>query len=186
MICWVHGAKASPRSFNYLLGLLPDHALMMYEYRVETPLRDNIARLEELAAAQSITRFVGHSLGGVIAAEMVKRHGGKGVAIASPLGGSDLANFMPVSQMLFDVASLQPIFRGLNAHTFNTDFLSIVASNDGGYSDGVITVKSQKGARGSLLAHFDANHFEVLLDPAVAELIRNHLFIAAPHRSAAA
>ena len=98
------------------------------------------------------------------------------VTLASPLGGSTIANFIPVSRMLYDVASTRPIYKEISRHSFDKTTLCVVATNDGGYSDGVVTVQSQLSARGAKIKNVDINHFEVLLDPYVKQLVQEHLY----------
>ena len=177
MICWIHGAMSTPRSFNYIRSNLPDHPELVFEYSVNTPIRDNLAVLTELLENNPVTAIVGHSLGGVLGTLMKIRLGiPKIVTLASPLGGSMIANFLPVSRMLYDVASVRPIYKEIARHSFDHSSLCIVTSNDGGYSDGVVTVQSQLSAHGCKIKHVDINHFEVLLDPYVKDLILEHLF----------
>ncbi len=176
MICWVHGAYSTGRCFNYLRQFVEDKDALIYEYEVSVPLEHNIASLKRLLQTNQVDAIVGHSLGGLMAAIMVKRDlAPKGVAIASPLGGFLMGNFMPLIRVLHDTASLSAIPREITAHTFDERFLSIVASRNGSFSDGVVPVKSQEGAQGSKIKNIDSNHFEVLLEPYVGELIQEHL-----------
>lgn len=176
MICWVHGAYSTGRCFNYLRQFVEDKDALIYEYEVSVPLEHNISTLTRLLQTNHVDAIVGHSLGGMMAAIMVKRLAvSKGVAIASPLGGFMMANFMPLIRVLNDTASLSAIPREITTHTYDESFLSIVASKDGSFSDGVVPVKSQQGAQGSKIKMIDSNHFEVLLEPNVGELIQEHL-----------
>ena len=175
MICWVHGAFSSSRSFNYLKQFAPKNALM-FEYSVNTPLESNIETLSRLLEQNPVDAIVGHSLGGVMAAIMVKRLGiSKGVAISAPLRGFMIGNLFPFSQVLADTASWGPTICEIADHTFDDNFLSIVARQGNTASDGVVPVRSQLGAQGSRINYVDSNHFEVLLEPDVGQLIQKHL-----------
>lgn len=176
MICWIHGAFSSDKSFNYLRGNLPKHNYISFEYNALSPLAENIQTLTELLKEHEISGVIGHSLGGVMAALMVARgYAQKGVTIASPLGGFHLANLLPVNQLLMDVGSMRPIYHEIRSHKFGNKLLSIVASHDGGKSDGVVSISSQMAAK-CKTSRVELNHFEVLLDPSVSQLIQGHLF----------
>lgn len=111
-----------------------------------------------------------------MAALMISRGFAKtGVTIASPLGGFHLANLLPFNQLLLDVGSMRPVYKEIREHSFGDTLLSIVASNDGGKSDGVVSTSSQMAAK-CKTTRVELNHFEVLLDPAVSNLIKGHLF----------
>lgn len=177
MIAWIHGAKSTARSFNYLRSLLPEHPALVFEYRVETPLEKNIAALSLVLDQTPVKAIVGHSLGGVMGALMKIRHNvPRLVTISSPLAGSAVANFLPISRMMYDVASWRPVYGEISRHEFDPTTRCIVSTNDGGFSDGVVTVASQMNCRGAEIIKVDINHFEVLLDPYVADLIQEHLF----------
>lgn len=176
MICWIHGAFSSDRSFNYLRANLPKHDHISFEYDALRPLDENIKTLSVLLADNKVTSVVGHSLGGVMAALMVSRGLVKnGVTIASPLGGFHLANLLPINQLLLDVGSMRPIYHEIRGHSYGDNLLSIVATNDGGKSDGVVSTISQMAAK-CKTTRVELNHFEVLLDPSVSDLIKGHLF----------
>jgi pimeloyl-ACP methyl ester carboxylesterase len=174
MIAWIHGAFSTSRSFNYLIHYLPDNALR-FEYSETDPLEYNIERLVDEISKTPVRGVVGHSLGGVISAIINKRHGIKGAAIASPLGGFGIGNVFPMMQVLQDTASLtSPIIRELKSHKFSNDFLSICTELPNRNTDGVVPLRSQMALKGSVQKKVDTNHFEVLLDPRVGAYLDEH------------
>lgn len=176
-VCWIHGAYSSDRAFNYLRTKLPSHRRLVFEYDVRTPLELNLESLSQLLDSITVDGIVGHSLGGVMAALMVKReYAPRGVAIASPLGGFPVANFFPLTQLLVDVASTRRTFTELKAHNFEDKLLNIVASYDGRWTDGVVPVNSQLSVKTDLVEKVHMNHFEVLLDEKIGEMINDHIF----------
>lgn len=169
---------STPNVFNYFMERMPEHDALFFEYTVDVPLAVNIARLEKELAPFKVDAIVGHSLGGVMASLMVARGKiKKGAAIASPLGGFTISNWLPINQMLIDTRSWAPIYRELRNHKFNEDFLSVVARGfDSGESDGLVPVYSQTALTGCKRIDVDTNHFEVMLLSDVAEAIRDHIF----------
>ncbi len=178
MICWVHGAFSSSTVFNYLVSQMPDHDPVFFEYSVETPLAENVAALRKIMMKKKCRAMVGHSLGGIMAAEMV-RSGmvEQGVAIASPLGGFLIGNFIPFTRILNDTRSNSPLIRGIRQHEYDDKFLSIIARGfDGGDSDGVVGVPSQMALKTVKMKDINTNHFEVVLHNDTVKAVKEHLF----------
>lgn len=180
-IAYIHGARSSNRSFNYLVERLPEHEVLSFAYSCEIPLSQNIERIsEELSAAQP-DAIIGHSMGGLIAASYKMRNPSpKLVTIATPYNGSMAATMMRLFSQLFrDVCTTNPLFRRLQRHQYDHSFLAIVTTGqerDAFRSDGVITISTQKALTGCKYLMFPINHFEVLMAPEVAEAIEDHLF----------
>lgn len=172
MIIWVHGAFSTGRCFNYLKQFtnVPN---IIFEYSESTPLIQNITRLEGIVENNPITGIVGHSLGGLMAAIVNKRHGIRGVAISSPLGGFPIGTLSPL-RVMRDTAWSSPIINEIVHHNYGDDFLSICSHTTGNKTDGVVPLKSQLAIRGGLKKTLDCNHFEVLLEPKIGEYLSDH------------
>ena len=178
MICWVHGANSTSQVFNYLIGCVPEHDAIFFEYSCRNPLSENIEALTEFLKRENCTRVVGHSLGGVMGAAMMARgHADRATAIASPLGGIFAANFFPLYQLFSDVRSTSPLYCELRGHSFDESFLAIVAEGlDRGYTDGVVPLWSQRALKGVKSETFHTNHYEVVLSADVGRAISDHMF----------
>lgn len=178
MVCWVHGANSSGQVFNYIIDRMPEHEHVRFEYKVTTPLRENLERLEAFVALHGCEIVVGHSMGGVMAALLMARGKiKKGVAISSPLAGMLIGNFVPFIQVLIDLRITNPLYGELRRHRFDDRFLSIVATGfEPGYNDGVVPCASQRALCGGKKLEFVTNHYEVMLNKEVATAISGHVF----------
>lgn len=180
-IAYIHGAKSSRRSFNWLKDHLPEHDAVFVEYSDSRPLENNIDEIGHRLSIVLPDVIIGHSLGGVIAA-MVKAQlpETKIVTLAAPFGGSFAANLMRFhGQMYSDVASWNPLFSHLKLQAFDHSFLALVATgmeSERVPNDGVVTVASQESLTGCLYERVALNHFEILMDDGVAKKIERHIF----------
>lgn len=184
-VWYLHGAGASSRSFAWLRGRFPDHVFRDVEYDITEPADQVAARLAGMIAVEpGSASLVGHSLGGLIALAAAAKVPVRRIAtLAAPLGGSSLAGFMRwVSDSpLFE--SIRPhgaVVRAVRGTPVTCPVLSVVATRGLPFlpvpNDGVIAVSSQTALNGPFYHRVDVNHFEVLLDQGVADLLRDFLF----------
>jgi pimeloyl-ACP methyl ester carboxylesterase len=180
-ILFIHGANSTTRSFAYIrCALKVEHTAHFFEYDTHTPALINIAQCQQLVDEVRPDAIIGHSLGGVMAAYMTTD--AKKITLASPFGGSAVANWLPMySQLMRDVATTSPLIYGLRSKTVDgSKFLSIVANGlDGNGFDGVVSTISQTNLKGADYLIFDLNHMEVLLDESIVSIIENWLCPAA-------
>lgn len=180
-VAYIHGAKSTRRSFNYLVELLPEHEPVFVEYLSSTPLEQNIKTVTKRLLKEEPDAIIGHSLGGVIGAfAKLKMPHTRMVAIASPFGGVFMANFLRFQgQMYKDVGSWNPLFHQLHVSEFDASMLALVATGSEAETpatDGVVPVASQTALVGCLYEEVALNHFEVLMDEDVAKIIESHIF----------
>lgn len=171
-ILYIHGANSTARSFAYLKSKLSPHREYFFEYDTHVPAEINLGLGQAMVNAVEPDAIIGHSLGGVFTAYM--ETDAKKVSIASPFGGSAIANWLPMySQLMRDVATTSPLIRGLQYITHREDqFLAIVANGlDGRGFDGVVSATSQRRLKGVTFKQYDLNHFEVLVDDEIIEAI---------------
>jgi hypothetical protein len=151
---------------------LQTHEASFFEYDTHIPCSANINQCQNMTIGLQPDAIIGHSLGGIIAAHLSSD--AKRVTVASPFGGSAIANWLPMySQLMRDVATTSPIISALRSKKVDhARFLSIVANGlDGRGFDGVISTTSQKALYGPDYRTFDLNHFEVLVDDEIIDLI---------------
>lgn len=188
-IIYIHGANASPLSFNYLAQRLPSHEIQFVTYATFDRVADTIYKIvKDIESFGIDVCLIGHSLGGVIATNVsyaspfVK----KIVAISSPHGGSEIAQrlswFHPRYPMLKEISpngeAIAPVAkRGAIVPTM------CVVSCGGStpvfkqLNDGVVTVESQRALRNATaFEELDLNHFETLLSPRTVEIITDFIF----------
>jgi thioesterase domain-containing protein len=136
--------------------------------------------------------FVGHSYGGVLSVEIARKleHDSSKITVltlASPLGGSGAASvmklFRPHSHLFRNVGSHDKFMLDFKSKDLPCKTYSIITSSEEssqnfllpGRNDSVVTVESQEAFLEDAQhfhRHLDCNHFEVLLSPAVGEIIR--------------
>jgi hypothetical protein len=174
---FIHGANSTRRSFAWMRDALKTkHETHFFEYDTHQPAALNIAACQKLVDEIEPVAIIGHSLGGIMATYM--KCNARKVTIATPFGGSAIANWLPMySQLMRDVATTSPLIRGVrNVEIDGKDFLSIVANGlDGGGFDGVVSATSQRAIVGPTYHVFDLNHFEVLVDEDVISVIDDFL-----------
>lgn len=188
IICYIHGANSSSKSFAWLKDHIADHLPTFVEYSCDTPLSDNIDRITSaLSVLDEPVYLIGHSLGGVIAAAVAKNIPDKVVrlcTISAPFGGSRIANLLrwvTRSQLYTDINVYNPVLTALRATPVPVPHLAIITTAGGmpimGESnDGVVTVSSQMDMYGAHPVQVPLNHFEVLMAEETATLVRDHFF----------
>ncbi len=178
MICWIHGAFSTSRSFNYLKDFVSEPSLD-YSYSVRKPLTQNLDELCDLLEANPCRALIGHSLGGVLAILAKRRLGiEKVITLASPLGGTNVALLAPVTQLLVDLHPYGETVKEMSRHTYDDSLLSIIATGNDDIplsGDGVVSLASQRRLCGNQTVEIAVNHFEILLDDTVGKLISDYL-----------
>ncbi len=187
-IWFIHGAASTPLSFNWLKGQLRPHVAVDIAYENQTPLVETISYIRaEVAKCEVAPILIGHSLGGVIAASVAQVAPVSKIAtMGTPFGGSFAASvmrwFMP-TQLMRDISQQSPILASLQNDPPKIPILSFVTDSGlsvmGERTDGVVTVRSQTALKGPVYITVPNNHFEVLLDPSVAQQIDEFLGEAA-------
>jgi len=182
-IVFIHGANSTSKSFNYIRSQLPEHTAIMVEYSTEMPLAFNIDEIRKSLPDDDF-HIIAHSLGGIIAITLanILPNVKKVITMSSPFGGSGTADLLkwvfPQNQMFKDINSSSSIITRLVKPT--ADVLSIVSTSGGipiipTKNDGVVSVSSQKAIPNLNYIEVDTNHFEILLDNHVIDLIKIHL-----------
>lgn len=179
-IWYVHGAGASPHSFNWLQDKLPKHTARFITYKLNEYTESVAERLYKLIDEPCV--IIGHSLGGIVTMAcaghpMVE----KVVTLCAPFGGVRHAEFMSMfsfEPLFHDMRSHGPLLRKVRNRKIDKPHLAIVGTNGLPFTtesnDGVLTVASQM-AFDTPYEMLPLNHFEVLLSPQVAELITTFL-----------
>lgn len=185
MYVYIHGATASGQSFNYIRDLIRGKDLVL-EYESEAGFFNNLDRLsEEVTATSDRLFFVGHSLGGIYALSLAERFESRtlgGVTISTPYGGSEIAPFLkyfvPFNRLLKEIGpTSRPILHAQKIE-INRPWCNIVTTRGNSPwisapNDGVVTVESQRQHLGFDYVEISINHYEVLMDPEVVQIIMN-------------
>jgi pimeloyl-ACP methyl ester carboxylesterase len=179
-IIGIHGAFSTPHSFNYLKTNL-NYDWRMFDYSSRQNGLDRIIDIFEAEINQP-SIIIGHSLGGIIALNLMQNKNVKAViTLASPVNGVKVNPYMgwfllkdnfvheitPYSKIIRQTNEIledshKPIFH-INSTSGYNPFL--IESNDG-----VITLKSQYHYKNPKF-EVPANHHEILQHESTVEII---------------
>lgn len=187
-IWFIHGANASPVSFEYLKGALDWSNYTDITYSAKAPIHETVDRLVDmLDNEEDEVHIIGHSMGGILASAIAQRRPLQVetvTTISTPFGGSETANlmsfFMPFDPFLKNIRSSNDVLTKVRREGAAVPTLSIITtacSNpfEPRKNDGVVTVQSQLDFPGAIQIEHELNHFEALLSPAVADQISTHM-----------
>lgn len=184
-LVYIHGASATSESFNYIRDKLGKGIDVNYDSRngFENNLND---MLDQLSNVKDIA-FVAHSLGGIyslhIANTLPKQVLGA-VTLSTPYGGAEVAEFakffLPFSRLMRDIGPSSWAMKQADKIKIQHPWTNIVTVK--GHSpfimepnDGVVTISSQKHHEDMELVEVDYNHYEVVLNDKVVDLIRERV-----------
>jgi pimeloyl-ACP methyl ester carboxylesterase len=177
-IIFIHGAGASPQSFQYLTEHLDtEHIYFQWDVNKHS-LDECVTKLLFLIARVGECHLIGHSLGGIIAYVASKTTAVKSVTtIATPFGGCYVPWWIRWlnwnSCFMRNIDPNNPIILEAQEQSWGTPTHIMVATS-GTHplilepNDGVVTVQSQLSPLwfADELNYYNLNHFEVLLCPA--------------------
>lgn len=186
-IVYIHGANATPHSFNFIKTRLPTHGVTNIRYDAHDPLDEIIAQAEAtiLSDVKEPYHIVAHSLGGIVAVALSQRgnnrHMIKSIStLSTPFGGSEAATaasvLMPFNTFIKNINTHNPTLREIIAIGAVVPTMNIITTAGGTMferrpNDGVVTILSQVAFDGTYMVQVDLNHFEVLLSPTVTDYI---------------
>lgn len=183
---WIHGAFASPQSFNYFRTQMNMDDDIMIEYDWNTNLCQTVLKMKDYIESKTKdpVDLIGHSLGGVFCV-ILNSIGLKVKSIntlCAPFGGLEANFFLKLwfpksvyseidrlqsqySQLLFTAVSVP--------HQF---FVGTRGSNPmflGKQNDGVVSVASQTAIRDANYKMIESNHYEILMNQEVVDEIKS-------------
>jgi pimeloyl-ACP methyl ester carboxylesterase len=187
-IILIHGAGATPNSFNYLKLNLPPADYFILSYDVNDGFYFNLERMISQLSEHRDREFhvVSHSLGGIYTLHIMPHLKLKSVvSIAAPFNGSSMADWarymMPNYQLFRDVSTkAQPITQSKEI-SVSTDWTQIVTTRGGvpwirQPNDGVVTIHSQMCRSDIDYKKVEQDHYEILVCPETVEIIRDKIF----------
>jgi predicted alpha/beta hydrolase family esterase len=194
----IHGANASPASFNYIKDKLEedpnfnDFMFTEVSYNCQEHIPSIVKALAASAPKDKQLYIIGHSLGGVIAAAISQRikhfemnASLRGViTLASPFGGSESADYLkwlyPNYHLFKSISTQNRMIVDLQSAGAVVPTLSLITSSGNNpliskANDGVVTVSSQRSLPGSRYVEVPFNHFEVMVVPETVDHIKSFL-----------
>jgi len=194
-VWFIHGANATPTSFNYIKESLErDPELNEYKfvdiiYDCQENLKSIISVLARSAPKDKQLYIIGHSLGGVVAVGVSQKIiqfdmpvSLRGViTMSSPFGGSESADYLrwlyPQYHLFRSISTTSRVITDLKSVGAVVPTLSLVTTSGNNplfssANDGVVTVASQRALKKSVYVEMPYNHFEVLVSTETVQHIK--------------
>lgn len=187
-IVWIHGNGATPASFNFISQYFDDNEQINIFYDSDDGFLENMRMMRRmLDEVVGDIFFVTHSLGGIYAlhlADQLKEKVIGCVSISAPFGGSEAATALSIfysAPVLRDIGPYaSPITNGKRIK-LNIPWTAIVSV--GGNSsfmnqenDGILTIDSMKARDDVAYVYINLNHFEILMDQEVVDIIKAQIY----------
>lgn len=187
LLVYIHGASATSESFNYIRKQVQEKELLI-NYDSRNGFEKNLENMKELLSAQKDMFFVCHSLGGIYAlhlADAFPKQVLGAVTLSTPYGGAETADvakyFLPYSRLIKDIGPSSWAMKHAGSVKIPHKWTNIVTTQgDSPWipkpNDGVVSIASQKKRSDIMeLIELDCNHYEVVLNDRVVDLIKERL-----------
>ena len=180
----IHGANASPKSFNYILENTNITDVTKVRYFSRDGFYNNLEKLKIQLKDIDSCFVIAHSLGGIYTLHLLQHINIVGVvSIATPFGGSMTADWIKyiVPRRLYSEIGISssPI---INGHTIpiNIPWTQIVTTEGAipvhmARNDGVVTYKSMTCRNDMQFKEISYNHYEIMNSPEVVNTINKKL-----------
>ncbi len=184
-LIYIHGANATPNSFNYIVDYLGEGVRTSYDSK--DGFKANLEKLYQQIHMFDKIVFIGHSLGGIYAfhlANMIPTQVTHGITLSTPYGGYRMADyariFIPFNALLNDIGPSSWPIKELDKLENRWNWCNIVTTSGNipwflGPNDGVVTIDSMKHRRDMDLIAMNCNHYDVLQNPATVEIIKDRI-----------
>ena len=184
-LVYIHGANATSESFNHIRDKLGVGIDIDYDSRngFENNLKDMLLKL---STTKNIA-FVAHSLGGIYAlhiANAIPTQVLGAVTLSTPYGGATVADyaqyFLPFSRLMRDIGPSSWVMKQANSIKIQHPWTNIVTVKGQSpflleRNDGVVTIASQRHHSDMELIEAECNHYEVVLNNQVIEIIKERI-----------
>jgi len=180
---YIHGANATGKSFNYIRKHLGGDDLVL-EYNSSNGFKSNLeSMVSELSEKQDLF-VIAHSLGGLYAVNLTHKLPKSirgAVTMSTPYGGSSIAGFasimLPHSKLLRDITPSSDVIRSTAEIKITIPWCQVITTKGNvpwllSPNDGVITRESMTDRSDIEYIEIDSNHYEIVLEPRVIDLIR--------------
>lgn len=193
-VVWIHGANQTSLSFEYLREKCNFSKEHCANYSSSNNFYYNLEKITEELQDIDTVFVIGHSMGGLYGIHLTQKiNVVGGVSISTPFGGSltaDWAKYLIPTYPLFrDVGRRSmPVVEAskikLDIHW--TQIISTVGSvpYHFGQNDGVVTIESMNCRNDVIKIELPYNHYEIISNPQVADILKNEYQTIAPSHSA--
>lgn len=189
---FVHGANATPGSFNYLtskLGLSRDR-MAFADYSSNDGFYNNLDQMKS-QLIDGDWFLISHSMGGIYSAHLCEFLGNRfmgAVSMSTPYGGSELCDVLslvhPFSRLFRDASTRsRPIKEAQQKiATISPTPWTAIATSSGrvpylpDHNDGVVTLSSQLALEKYMdIIQLDCNHYEIMQDDRMVNIIQDQI-----------
>ena len=185
-LVYIHGASATSESFNYIREHIGgDDIVVNYDSR--NGFENNLADIKTQLGNVHNIFFIAHSLGGIYALHLANAMPEQvlgAVTLSTPYGGAEVADFakyfLPFSRLMRDIGPSSWAMRQADKIKIQHPWTNVVTVK--GQSpfimepnDGVVTIKSQRHHCDMELVEVDYNHYEVVINENVVNIIKDRL-----------
>ena len=183
----IHGAYSSPFIFNYMKSQLPrTYKWQFFDYRKnpEGHMGPLIDQLQKCISDEC--HVIGHSMGGILALWLGENLAVKTITtIATPLDGLDVSIFQSMltrSPYIKEMAHGSKFLKHIHNQPYCMPVQHLISTK--GYnpfiyeeSDGVVTMRSQRGWHTGEVHDIPANHAEIMMHDETIELVKDFIDI---------
>lgn len=187
-IILIHGANASPTSFNYIKTKLPDAEYHIIHYSVANDFSLNLEQMLSDLDSSKDYHILSHSMGGLYALHLSQHISVKSsISVSTPFGGvasADWGKYMLPSYQLFrDVSTQSKPITSLRHLKLDMPWKQIITTRGNvpwlkKPNDSVVTVESMKARSDMEHIYIDESHNEVLLSDELVEIVRKDFFFS--------
>jgi len=185
-LVYIHGASATSESFNYIREHIGGKDVVI-NYDSRNRFENNLAAIKEQIGTTKDVFFIAHSLGGIYAlhlANAVPKQILGAVTLSTPYGGAECADvvkyFLPFSRLMRDIGPSSWAMKQADKIKIQHPWTNVVTVK--GQSpfmhepnDGVVSIASQKHHKDMELLEVDYNHYEVVLNETVIDIIKERV-----------
>jgi pimeloyl-ACP methyl ester carboxylesterase len=185
---YIHGASATHESFNYIRQKIGRDNDVVVDYDSRNGFEQNLNDIKKLLENEEKIFFIAHSLGGIYSLHLADHFPNKvlgAVTLSTPYGGAEIADvakyFLPYSRLLKDIGPNSWAMKHTRRIKILQNWTNIVTVKGNapwvpGKNDGVVTISSQRYREDIMeLIEVETNHYEVVLNDQVIELIKERL-----------
>ena len=187
-LVFIHGAGATPDSFNYIEPKLNKKYSRIYiEYESELGFMNNLNKMIcSLTALNEDIFLISHSLGGVYSVLLTEYLGGLvkgGVSIATPFNGCESAsmlNLLKPCKLYKDIGTYSEPISMSRRVVLSVPWTQIVTTMGRSHwmnteNDGVVTRASMTHRNDMEFVEVDSGHYEVMLRNETINIINSKL-----------
>lgn len=187
-IVYIHGASATPDSFNYIREHINYPNEVIIEYKSDNGFENNLEiMVAKLKKEKDKFFFIAHSLGGIYSLHLANYFPKKtlgAVTISTPYGGSREADyakyFLPFSRLMRDIGPhSKPVTKTNKLDVLHPWCNIVTTSGESPWilepNDGVVTIDSMRHRTDMEFVELPHNHYEIVICADTVKVIQDRL-----------